>query len=100
MEIINKKTPEISRLYDKMNELHYIIKTSMEKRTPHLNGEKCLTNKDVCEQLHLSLRTLQEYRDSGKIGYIQISGKILYRESDILKLLNDNYYPKYTPDKW
>ena len=63
-------------------------------RTPVLNGEKYLTNKDLCKLLHISSRTLQDYRDSGKIGYIQISGKILYKESDILKILEDNYIPK------
>lgn len=41
--------------------------------------------------LHVSLRTLQDWRDTGKIAYIQISGKVLYKESDINRLLNENY---------
>ncbi|MDR1623455.1 MAG: helix-turn-helix domain-containing protein [Tannerellaceae bacterium] len=39
----------------------------------------------------LSTRTLQDWRDNGVISYIQISGKVLYRQSDILKLLEDNF---------
>lgn len=41
--------------------------------------------------LKVSRRTLQEYRNVGLISYIQFGGKILYRESDIEKLLTDNY---------
>ena len=61
----------------------------LKNRTPHLNGEKFLTNKDVCRMLHVSSRTLQDWRDTGKIPFIRIKGKILYRESDVLKLLDD-----------
>ena len=39
----------------------------------------------------LAKGSVQEWRDNGMISYIQISGKILYRQSDILKLLEDNY---------
>ena len=39
----------------------------------------------------MSERLLQEYRNEGSLPYIKISGKILYKESDILKLLEDNY---------
>ncbi len=41
--------------------------------------------------LKVSRRTLQDYRTTGKIPYIQLGGKVLYRESDIQKLLEDNY---------
>ena len=36
-------------------------------------------------------RTLQEYRSSGKLPYYMICGKVLYRESEIEKLLQDSY---------
>ena len=67
------------------------VKNMLGNRTLVLNGERYLTNADLGKLLHLSLRTLQEFRDTRKIGYIKISGKILYRESDILKWLEDNY---------
>ena len=34
-----------------------------------------------------------DYRDQGRIPYIQLGGKILYRQSDIEKLLEENYHP-------
>lgn len=51
---------------------------------------QCINN-DVANMLHISLRTLQDWRDNGRIAYIQISGKVLYKERDIRQLLEDNY---------
>jgi len=56
-----------------------------------LNGEKYLTNQDVSKMLHMSIWTLQELRDSGRISFIQTKGKVLYRESDVLWLLEEGY---------
>lgn len=49
-----------------------------------------LDNQDVCLLLNVSPRTLQSYRDTGKIGFSQINHKIYYRASDIEKLLLPN----------
>lgn len=45
--------------------------------------------------MQLSRRTLQDYRNNGVIPYIQLGGKILYRESDIQKILMANYREAY-----
>ena len=37
-------------------------------------------------------RCLQDYRNQERIPYIQLGGKILYKASDIEKLLEDNYH--------
>ncbi|PXV58838.1 phage integrase family protein with SAM-like domain [Dysgonomonas alginatilytica] len=46
-------------------------------------------------RLYISRRTLQQWRSDGVIGYIKLAGKCLYRESEIEKLLNDNYHSSY-----
>lgn len=43
--------------------------------------------------LKISRRCLQDYRDQGRIPYIQLGGKILYWQSDIERLLEENYHP-------
>ncbi|SJZ49265.1 Uncharacterised protein [Porphyromonas cangingivalis] len=43
------------------------------------------------ESIFISPRTLQDYRDKDIIPYTQIAGKILYRLSDINRLLQENY---------
>jgi hypothetical protein len=72
-----------------------VIETVIKDCKPRLNGEILLTGEEVMEMLHLSKRSLQSYRDTGIIPFIQIGGKILYRETDILKLLDKNYYPAF-----
>ena len=69
------------------NELLYI----REYFHPLLQGEIYLTGEQVCEMLHISKRTLQQYRDDGLIPFIKLERKILFRESDIVKVLEDNY---------
>jgi excisionase family DNA binding protein len=72
------------------------IENMIDNNKSSLNGERFLTDKEVSERLKLSRRTLQEYRTEGKIPYYQLGGgKILYRESDIEKMLNDNYFPAF-----
>ena len=68
-----------------MDELLNTIGQALKNRTQHLNGEKFLSNRDICQMLHVSSRTLQDWRNTGKIPFIQIKGKILYKQSDIMK---------------
>ena len=60
---------------------------------PTLNGERF--DKEVSARLKVSRRTLQDYRNEGRIAYIQLGGKMLYRESDIERMLADSYRSAY-----
>lgn len=92
MEIKDYKSEDIILFFESVNELLDLIKETLETNSLALNGERYLTNNDIAEMLHISLRTLQDWRDTGKIAYIQIIGKVLYKESDVRQLLEDNYY--------
>lgn len=87
MEILDKKSTEINSFFTGLDELLDTIGQALKNRTPHLYGEKFLSNRDVCRMLHVSSRTLQDWRNTGKIPFIQIKGKILYRESEIYNVL-------------
>jgi len=93
MEILDKKSEKVNTLLQMLDEVQEAVRNALKRRTPHLNGEKYLTNNEVSKLLKLSTRTLQDWRDNGIISYIQIKGKILYRQSDILKLL-EAYFEK------
>ncbi len=67
------------------------IKEVAQTHKPLFGGEHFLTSKDVCERLYISPRTLQDYRDRKIIPYTQFAGKILYKMSDLEKLLNEHY---------
>ena len=58
---------------------------------PMLNGERFLSDRELSERLKISRRTLQEYRNEGKLPYIQLGGKVLYKESDIERMLQNGY---------
>lgn len=91
MEILDNKSEKTNTLFHVLDKIQETIRNALKRRTPHLNGEKYLTNNEVSKLLKLSTRTLQDWRDNGTISYIKIKGKILYRQSDILKLLEDNF---------
>lgn len=56
-----------------------------------MNGEHFLTDSELSVMLKISRRTLQEYRNEGRLPYIRLGGKVLYRESDIERMLQDGY---------
>lgn len=62
-----------------------------ENYRPPLNGERYMTDKEVAGRLKISRRTLQEYRNDRKIPFILFGGKVLYRETDIERMLEENY---------
>ena len=62
---------------------------------PMFNGEHYLSGEEVCKALRITKRTLQQYRDDGLVSYVTLPGKMLYKESDILALLQRNYIPAY-----
>ena len=67
------------------------IKEVAQTHKPLFAGEHFLTGKEVCELLYISPRTLQDYRDKRIIPYTQFAGKILYKASDLEKMLEENY---------
>lgn len=50
-----------------------------------------IDNQDVMLQLHISLRTLQEFRAKGIIPFTKLGQKIYYKRQDIIDILNANY---------
>lgn len=91
-DVLGKHSPEIKELINLMQEADENIAESLKVNKPGLNGERYLNNKQVCDILHISMRSLQDYRDKGRIAFYKLEGKIMYAESDIYQMLEDNYY--------
>lgn len=87
MDMLDNKSPQIGSFLTALDELSNTIQQALQNRTPHLNGEKFLTNREACQLLRISSRTLQNWRDTGKIPFIKLKRKILYRESVVKKRL-------------
>ena len=81
----------MKQLISGIKEVSKRLREIAQTHRPLFGGEIYLTRREVCERLFISPRTLQDYRDKGIIPYTQIAGKILYRLSDINRLLQENY---------
>ena len=82
---------EMQVVISALQRLRKRIREVSETHRPLFGGEHFLTSKEVCERLYISPRTLQDYRDRRIIPYTQFAGKILYKASDLEKILEENY---------
>ncbi|NDW08458.1 helix-turn-helix domain-containing protein [Dysgonomonas sp. 520] len=48
---------------------------------------------DICRALGISKRTLQTWRNNGKIPFAMLGGKVYYKEEDIDSLLQTEIKP-------
>ena len=94
-ELVTRNNERIVSFFKSLDRMRDGIEDMMRDCKPTLNGEQYLTDNEVSEKLKLSRRTLQDYRNEGRIPYIKLGDKILYRSSDIEKLLEDGYRDKF-----
>lgn len=91
MDLLTNEAEEIIEQQEMIMQLRKRIEEILKNYRPVMNGEIYLSGEDVCKLLHISKRTLQQYRDDNILPFIQIGGKIIYKESDILTILEQNY---------
>lgn len=94
-DVITERTPQVIAFFQTMESMLTNIESMAGNCRPFLNGERFMTDKQLADALKISRRTLQDYRTNGILSYYMVGGKVLYKESDVLKLLEDNYYPSY-----
>ena len=91
MEVITKDTEEVQAYFEAPERSMKYVDNVTANFRPAMNGEVYLTGEDVCRILHITTRTLQDYRAQRIIPFIALPGKTLYRQSDILRMLEENY---------
>ena len=90
-ELITKNNEQVTHFMKSLERMTEGIEQLAASCRPLLSGERYLTDKELSARLKVSRRTLQDYRTEGRLPYIQLGGKILYRESDIEKILEKGY---------
>ena len=90
-EIVTQKDPQMQIFSQLMQGTLKKLERYCSTARPMLGGEVYLTGEEVCSQLRLSTRTLQEYRNAGTLPFYKIGGKILYKQSDIQTMLERHY---------
>ena len=56
-----------------------------------INGKQMLDSRDMRLQLKVCDRTLIRWRNSGKLPYFKLSGKIYFWASDVYRFLREEY---------
>jgi|AntRauTorckE6833_2_1112554.scaffolds.fasta_scaffold01937_5 excisionase family DNA binding protein len=74
-------------------EITAALKTVVKEELPKYSSSfhnQWLTTEQVMKMLHVSRRTVQNYRNEGKIPYAQLNRKILYPRAGINAFLQDH----------
>ena len=90
-ELITKSNERVVSFFKSIDRMLDGIEGLVRNCKPALGGERYLTDKEVSAKLRLSRRTLQDYRNEGRIPYYHLGGKVLYKESDLQRLLESGY---------
>ncbi|MES2267066.1 MAG: helix-turn-helix domain-containing protein [Bacteroidota bacterium] len=98
MDLMTNEAEEIIAYQKMITKLRNRIEEILQNYRPVMNGEIYLSGEDVCKLLHISKRTLQQYRDDKRLPYIQIGGKIIFKQSDLLTILEQNYTRNISAD--
>jgi hypothetical protein len=95
-ELITRENNErVKGFFLSLERLSAAMERLFTSKKPTLNGDSFYTDEELSKKLKLSRRSLQDYRNQGRIPYIKLGGKILYRSSDIEKLLEYGYRDKF-----
>ncbi|WP_028897071.1 helix-turn-helix domain-containing protein [Prevotella sp. HUN102] len=91
---LNMEADDMQVLLSALRGVSKRIREVAQTHKPLFGGEHFLTGREVCERLYISPRTLQDYRDRKIIPYKHFAGKILYKASDLERMLEENYNSK------
>ena len=94
-DVKTKNNEEIAHFFNASDRIIKEIDVLRKKNRPLLNGHRYLTDEELSHLLHINRRTLQDYRNMGRIPFIKLGGKVLYREEEVERLLQENYRPRF-----
>ena len=90
-QIITKNDQSYKSIIESLDIMKDTLEQLSKNYRPVLKGERLLTETEVSKILKTTCRTLLTYRTEKMIPFYQIGGKIMYKESDIQRLLESNY---------
>lgn len=95
--LIGQQEPCIADLLERMEKTEKALDRQLKKAVANrvFGGERFLSDVQLSQRLHISRRTLQDYRSAGALPYYLVSGKVIYKESDIQRMLEKAYRPPF-----
>lgn len=88
-EFIMIEKDVFNKMLERLAKFERFVNVLYNKYNPN-KDTKWLDTKEVCSILCVTPKTLQTYRENGKLGFSQIEGKILYLKRDIQTFLDNN----------
>ena len=95
--VITRETPEYKELIATMRNTVQVADKLVKEVRPCLLNERYFTTEQVMDLFHISRRALQNYRNKWIIPFFSIGGSIVYPESKIKEMLEQNYYKPAIP---
>lgn len=86
---------EISEIFSQLNGIRDDLRDIESATHNKSGGQKYITDNQLAEKLHVSKRTLANYRAKGEIGYYDLPGKLLYEVTEIDSFLRKYYLPPF-----
>lgn len=81
---------KLDKIFSEFRSFREELKEQKVKSSKKLS-ETWFDNQEVMDLLKVSIRTLQNMRDSQTLPFSKVGGKIYYKATDVEQLLNDNY---------
>lgn len=89
------KAQRVKQLTSRLIDIYEYLDVLKNNMLITLSDDIFFSEDEMTELLKIDKRTLARYRQNGLIPYYKIAGKILYRESEIKGLLEDNHHEAF-----
>ena len=94
MDYLNRESDEVKAAFSQIDRAEKILRMAEANDCPSIRAERYLSGEELCDYLHISVRTLQTLRDTRKIPFTVVGERtILYPEEGIREILKKNYRP-------
>ena len=87
--VITRESDFFTDLFSKINTMENAVDRTNESNV--YSGKRWMNGEEVMNDLGISKRTLQTYRDNGILPYSIVLGKFFYSGRDIEDLMANNY---------
>jgi hypothetical protein len=87
METLINPLELLIQINDKLDRIEENLKRF--DASEYFEKSKIMNTKETCELMHISMRTLQNYRDKRLIKFTQVGRKITYGMPNVLQFMDD-----------
>lgn len=98
--LFDKQDPRVAELLRNLEKIGKALEKLEPANERIFKGERFMTDSELSRLLKVSRRTLQEYRTARIIPYYLIQGKVLYKESEVQRLLENARQECIEEQKW